>query len=1332
MRFRTLSRKLLTAGSLAALLAGTASLAFSANAQSVWTGNTSNDWFVGTNWSTGSSPTDADIVIINGGTNNAAIISNPSTPAMTGNLYIGSTVAGNGIGTGSGYLNIQANSSLISDGNLVIGQGQGAEGTLVTENDVSISVADSLLIGTEGGTGHFTLNNAGNLYVANQTIIGDGAGSNGTLTLNSSSASISGMGPDPEHPIASVSVGTNGGTGTLEITADDSEAYSADISISENMIMGDGSGSKGTLTLKGSTAYLYVGGLLSAGTNSGTAEINLSNEDAPYLSQMYQAHASNFLLGADGGTGILNISANANFLTMIYGILGRGTGSSAIANITGGGSLVFSSSDGGGVYNPTSTIALDGGTATLNVSGIGSFTQNSALVFQNGMSLGQGTDSVGTINVFSSGKLTTQTGMFNQFEGNHQILLGVDGGTGNINVSGNDSVWYVGSDSYAMNRDDPDNNPPANLYIGYTGTGNVTISDNALLSVGWLQRDSNCGDTGCYFIVSDYGGTGTIHIADQAGSTGNLNIGAAPGNAPAASGTILAASIQFGDGNGALNFNLTDTDFQFTIPVSGNGTIANYAGTTWLAADNSGFSGATNLYGGTLGLENSNSLGTSLVSVLGNAVLAYNDAVSIDNGIKITENYTLTALTSGGFSASQNGVISGTGNFSKTGTGTLMLTGTNTYTGKTTVSEGVLALSGTGSISESSVVQVDSIFDITAVTSGSSEIKSLSGGGQVLLGENDLVITSANDTFSGVISGNGGLQVTGGTETLSGANTYLGDTIVSGGTLRAGAQNTFSSSSAVTTSTGGMLDLNGYSQSIAALTNGGVVRTGGTPPGTVLTVNGNYIGTGGTLILNTMLGADSSPTDQLVVSGAGNTASGTTNLVINNVNGSGALTTGNGIPVVVGTNGGSVADATFVQSSRIAAGAYEYTLYQNGINGDSNDGNWYLRNVLATDGNNGGTDGGDNGSGNGGGAGTDTGSSGTTNTFMPDYRVEVPLATSILPIAVEYGYSMLGTLHERNGGAVPQGRMSSYDELTVRGKSGKPAVIRTHRAAPQQWFSGAWGRLIGDRGLRDTNNFSKNGPKYDYTFAGLQAGLDIYSRETAQGVDKAGVYVGYGNISANVKGAYGNKAGTIDMDAYTVGAYWTHIATQGWYTDAVIQGTWYSADATSVYGQKLKPDGFGFIASLEGGYSFYLGNGLTFEPQAQIAYQHTSFDKFSDAYGRFSIEDGKSLRGRIGARLSKTWNMSETGKPRAITTWVRANIWHEFMGNTKTTTTNLYGLNGVTIPSDLGGTWAEIGAGVSAQVSDNVSLFTTGSYNHSLDNKGRQSWNGRLGATIRW
>lgn len=479
-----------------------------------------------------------------------------------------------------------------------------------------------------------------------------------------------------------------------------------------------------------------------------------------------------------------------------------------------------------------------------------------------------------------------------------------------------------------------------------------------------------------------------------------------------------------------------------------------------------------------------------------------------------------------------------------------------------------------------------------------------------------------------------------------------------------------------------------------------------------LEVAGNYTGTNATISLNAQLDGDGSPSDKLVINGG--MVSGNTSLLITNSGGAGALTVGDGIVVIDAINGGTTGADSFMLGGRVAAGAYDYKLYRGG---SSSDDSWYLRSTETL----GLTD-----------PQTDTP---PQIIEVPNIRSEVPLMAAVMPVALEYGFSVLGTLHERMGtiGAAPV--IPAYEERVVRGRNGKREVLRTPtlKADENRWFAGAWSRVIGDRGFQDHNNFINRGPSYNYTFAGIQAGLDVLAREQADGtLDKVGIYVGYGNIDVNVKGAWSGKAGSVDMDAYTVGGYWTHKAAQGWYSDAVIQGTWYQADAKSISGQRIKPDGFGFLASLEGGYSFNLGNGLTLEPQAQIIYQTLSFDNVTDAYGRFDLGSGDSVRGRLGLRLSKDWAISDGAKPRLLNTWLRTNVWHEFSGKTSTTVASLNGENPLTVSSSLGGTWFEIGAGVSGQISEEVSLFASGAYSHSLDNRGREAWNGRLGATIKW
>lgn len=137
------------------------------------------------------------------------------------------------------------------------------------------------------------------------------------------------------------------------------------------------------------------------------------------------------------------------------------------------------------------------------------------------------------------------------------------------------------------------------------------------------------------------------------------------------------------------------------------------------------------------------------------------------------------------------GIISGSGGVTIDKGGSAQLSATNTYTGPTQINgvtgdQGMLLISGPGSIAASSYVESNGVFDISRAWAPVS-ITDLRGTGQVNLGGKNLTITDGKSTFSGNIVDGGEYQVTGGsvtiaggTQTFAGQNTYTGGTYLSG------------------------------------------------------------------------------------------------------------------------------------------------------------------------------------------------------------------------------------------------------------------------------------------------------------------------------------------------------------------------------------------------------------------------------------------------------------------------------------------------------------------------------------------------------------------------
>ena len=475
------------------------------------------------------------------------------------------------------------------------------------------------------------------------------------------------------------------------------------------------------------------------------------------------------------------------------------------------------------------------------------------------------------------------------------------------------------------------------------------------------------------------------------------------------------------------------------------------------------------LSGGTLQISSDNNLGTPSggLTFNGGALQTTADIISART---VTLTGSGTFLTDPGTTLTLSNVISGAGGLTKAGDGTMVLTGINTFTGGTMISSGTLELVGTGSVAASSRVIADGTFSIAGIAGAGTSIQRLSGIGAVNLGGKTLTITAANDTFAGIISGSGGLTIAGGTQTLSGINTYSGATTLTGGTLSAGAIGTFSAASAYTVAAPGMLNLNGFNQTLASLNNAGTVNFG-SAPGTTLTITGNYVGNGGFVNMNTRLGGDGSQTDRLVVNGS---TSGNSTLRVTNVGGTGAQTT-EGIKVVdvAGASNGTFAlQGNYVIQGQqaIVGGAYAYTLQQNGIS-TPGDGDWYLRSSLVNP--------------------------PPAAPAGPLYQPGVPLYENYAQVLL--GMNELPTLQQRVGNRYWGGSDAmARAGLTPAQGDGSPTP------------SAFWGRVEGNHA--DLQPFNTTGSTYSADQMKAQVGLDGLALENERGRLIVGLTAQYGTV----------------------------------------------------------------------------------------------------------------------------------------------------------------------------------------------------------------------------
>ncbi|MFJ2990166.1 autotransporter outer membrane beta-barrel domain-containing protein [Collimonas sp. NPDC087041] len=489
-----------------------------------------------------------------------------------------------------------------------------------------------------------------------------------------------------------------------------------------------------------------------------------------------------------------------------------------------------------------------------------------------------------------------------------------------------------------------------------------------------------------------------------------------------------------------------------------------------------------------------------------------------------------------------------------------------------------------------------------------------------------------------------------------------------------------------------------------AMDSGSVVNVSqGHAVGGVLTVKGNLIGNG-TIALNTVLGGDDSNTDKVVIDGGH--ASGQTTLAINNVGGTGSQTN-NGIMVVEAINSGTSDIGSFKMDAPVRAGAFDYRLFRGGQNATQSD-NWYLRDtynpdpvmpddpVTPIDPNK-----------------PEPGDAGGITPPVPQkiFGPELSVYGSVMPTAVRIGQATLGSLDSRLG---------------------QSNAIATDAQSQSNPSNGAWGRVFG-QSVRD-NYSSIVDPSVSTKIGGFQAGVDILNLQQAQGErDRIGAYLGFAHADANVDGtvtltnADGSgqnvrqNTGSIKLDGWSVGAYWTHFGQSGWYTDAVLQGTVYNGNA-STDRASVGVNGTGITASVEGGYPFVVGKNLTLEPQAQLIYQNVNLKDAADSLGSIDFGSSNSVLGRIGAKLQYT---HQDGN-KLIQPYLKANLWSTLGGTNSAV--NYGGVDSISTKTD--GSWGEMGAGVTAKVSQKVSL---NAHVNGLFSMGGQKRSGvDVGATLKY
>ncbi|GAA0609259.1 autotransporter outer membrane beta-barrel domain-containing protein [Paenochrobactrum glaciei] len=498
--------------------------------------------------------------------------------------------------------------------------------------------------------------------------------------------------------------------------------------------------------------------------------------------------------------------------------------------------------------------------------------------------------------------------------------------------------------------------------------------------------------------------------------------------------------------------------------------------------------------------------------------------------------------------------------------------------------------------------------------------------------------------------------------------------------------------------TGGMLEGVG---TVGNVENRGIIAPGkafGNSEASIgtLTVKGNYTGNGGGVLIDAVLGDDTSKADRLIITG---NTSGNSTVAVRNIGGKGADTV-EGIKIIQvdGQSDGEfklIGNYTRRSVGVVVAGAHTYKLHQGSVSEPTN-GHWYLRSETEDEG----------------------------------YQAGIPVYEAYPQFLL--GLNNLPTMQQRVGNRYWK---NAGNMVIAQGADAVEAYAPAREAGSLTQTNGVWGRIEGAHTKMEPNT-STTDADYDFNAYKMQAGLDGMVYENEQGKLIAGGTVHYTHGLASIWSPYDADLGRgrIKTDGYGFGATLTWAGDDGFYVDNQAQLTWYRSDLSYAGGKSElkdgKNNGFGYALSSEVGKRFTLDQHWSLTPQAQLQYSNVDFSDFTDVFGAdVSRKKGDSLRARLGLSVDyqNSWQNAQGMTDRSSVYGI-VNLYNEFLSGTKVRVSTEDFIN----KSER--FWGGIGFGGSYNWDDDkYSIYGEGSVNTSFKNFGDSyNYQGTLGVRVKW
>ncbi|PIT68985.1 autotransporter outer membrane beta-barrel domain-containing protein [Bartonella tribocorum] len=233
----------------------------------------------------------------------------------------------------------------------------------------------------------------------------------------------------------------------------------------------------------------------------------------------------------------------------------------------------------------------------------------------------------------------------------------------------------------------------------------------------------------------------------------------------------------------------------------------------------------------------------------------------------------------------------------------------------------------------------------------------------------------------------------------------------------------------------------------------------------------------------------------------------------------------------------------------------------------------------------------------------------------------------------------------------------------------------------------------------------------DVRYAALQTGMTLATLEKQNITANFGLLGTYGKIAFTPKDMEGSDKSIVDKWSFT--AYGNLHHDNGLYVNALFSyGIFNGHITTALIGNtaELKNTDTLNISATVGQKLATSVEGLAFEPQAQLIYQHIAFGTLSDIDGfQVDIKSPHQWLVRIGGRLTKT--MLPVENDRVLSVYGKLNVIKAFAEKGTIDIVESFHLDSI-------GSSLEGGLGINAQLSKNIALHADVNYQHKLQKAG--------------